>query len=90
MEVHFKRFSHLCASEEFTVNGRQASTSDFGAVKDLAPQDAEPYGCGNRQFVAHAATPKVLKKYALALAEYDQVVKVLERGLSMRKCSYCA
>jgi hypothetical protein len=90
MKVHFKRFSHLCEAEEFTVNGQQASTRHFGFLKDLAPQDADPYGCGNRQFVAHAADPEVLEQFSLTLAEYDQVVKVLERGLSMRKCSYCA
>lgn len=88
-QVELKVFSALCATEVFTVDGVKADTDDFGSSSDAAPDEAEAYACGNRQFERIPATPEVLAKYGIGVEEYESIAGQLEQGLSFGRCHWC-
>ena len=51
MTLKCEAFSAFCALEKFTINGIHAEYDDFGDKRDINPELAEPYCCGNMQFI---------------------------------------
>lgn len=90
MELKLKIFNALCATEVFTINGKDADSNDFGEQYDEAIEDAEDYCCGNMVFARKKDSEEVLKKYNITKDEYDTICDKLEDGLSFGCCGWCA
>lgn len=88
-EVNLVIFSALCATQAFSINGIPADSGDFGEHYDNAPDEAEPYGCGDMRFFPKPATDEVLKKYGISANEYTEIAEKLESGLSFGGCGWC-
>ena len=78
-----------CSCETFTINGIDADTSDFGSTFDMDSENAEQYGCGDRQFVPQMPTDEVLKKYKINLKEYAEICDKLQDVLAVGSCGWC-
>ena len=78
----------LCQLAEFKINGINAYYEDFGTKEDTRPQEAEPYGCGNMQFIPKAADADVLEKYGIDEQEYITICDALQ-CLSFGRCGWC-
>jgi hypothetical protein len=78
-----------CACAVFTINGIDADSDDFGNSQDTNPAIAEPYGCGNSQFMPKLPTDKVLKKYKINLAQYAEICDKLQTALNVGACGWC-
>ena len=63
---------------------------DFGDGYDSDSSNAGPYCCGNRVFVAHMPTQKILDRYHITLGEYKEVCDKLVDGLSFGRCGWCS
>ena len=88
--VQIGTYSSLpCSCEFFTINGLDAIIDDFGSVEDLRPDIAEPYGCGDRQFVPKMPTDEVLKKYSINLKDYSDICDILSEKLAVGGCGWC-
>lgn len=77
-----------CYLRIFRINNIDASEVDFGCHKDTSPEEAEPYCCGNMQFIPKESTEEVLSKYKITQAEYEQICEELD-CLSFGSCSWC-
>lgn len=76
-----------CATEIFTVKGKDANDEDFG--------DTDCYGsCMNNscthKFIPKLPTDEVLKKYDINLAEYKEICEALEEELFVCGCGWCS
>ena len=80
--------SCFCGLKIFEINGIKAYSYDFGTQEDIAPDDAYPYCCGDMQFIPKESTPKVLNKYRITQAEYEQICEELD-CLSFGECGWC-
>ena len=89
MKLECKAYGCLCELEEFMINGIAAQYEDFGIKEDCCPKDAEPYGCGDMQFIPKYASEKVLNKYHITADEYDEVCRKLDKELSFGQCGWC-
>jgi len=89
MKHHLKVFGCLCATEEFSINGIDADSSDFGEGDDISPETAKPYACGNRQFQPKMPTQEILDKYSITLSEYAEIASELQDRLSFGSCGWC-
>jgi len=89
MNLELKIYGALCETSTFVINNINADHDDFGTKEDRDPENAEDYGCGNMQFRGRAETKEVLEKYSISSAEYADVVRELEDGLSFGNCGLC-
>jgi hypothetical protein len=90
MKLELDFYSALCSTSIFVINDVRADYEDFGVKDDLDKENAEPYGCGNMQFIAtRPAKPEVLKKYNITKPEYELIANQLESGLSFGTCGWC-
>ena len=79
-----------CATTNFNINGVDANSDDFGTQSDTVGVENEDYGyCGNMVFEPIPATPAILAKYDITLAEYSIVAGQLQAGLSFGRCALC-
>lgn len=90
MNLKLEVYKCLCAAKEFTINGIDASDSDFGDHFDRNPEEAEPYCCGNMRFTRIKPDKDVLTKYSITEKEYNQVCNKLEDMLSFGACGLCS
>lgn len=82
----------LCSPSKFIVKGKDAEYYDFGTKEDIDAANAEPYGCGNMQFIRYGDEPardKCLKKYKLTRGEFEKICDALEDKLSFGSCGWC-
>lgn len=79
----------FCYTKVFKINGITADKRDFGYQEDIDPYNAEPYGCGNMQFIPELATQKILDKYNITIDEYNEITEKLREGLSFGSCGWC-
>lgn len=89
MKLELDFAAALCVASVFRVNDIEAESDDFGTSSDEAPEDAEEYGCGDRQWRRRDATPEVLTKYNITSPEYELIAGQLEVGLSFGSCGWC-
>jgi len=82
-------YGALCELRIFEINGIMAESHHFGEKQDTAPEDAEPYGCGNMQFLSKPADPCVLLKYGISTEEYNIIADELKEKLSFGCCGWC-
>jgi hypothetical protein len=78
-----------CSLETFTINGMDADESDFGSTVDMDSENAEQYGCGDRQFAPEMPTDEVLEKYSINLKDYKEVCNGLQNALAVGNCGWC-
>lgn len=83
-------YKALCATSEFVINGKDASSSDFGWQGDVDPENAEDYCCANMRFIPRQETKEILRKYSIDKEEYDEICEKLEDGLSFGNCGWCS
>ena len=85
-----KPMKYLCALEiDVTINGKYLDSSDFGEQEDLNRFEAEPYGCGDMQFIPYKEVNKdTLEKYNITEEEYRMIQDKLD-CLSFGRCGYC-
>lgn len=73
-----------------SINNTPLSYNDFGEKYDTEPESAEPYGCGNMQFIPFEDVKKsTLEKYNLNEKEYRKVQEKLKEVLSFGYCGWC-
>ena len=89
MKLNVKIYGALCSTRIFQVNGKNASSDEFGEQDDHDRAGAEDYACGDMRFERIPATEEVLNKYGITLAEYSEVCDQLEEGLSFGSCGWC-
>jgi len=90
MTYKIETFHALCNTRFFSINGKPADEWDFGHGEDLAPEKAEPYACGNRQFIIdEGLKPKACKKYKITESEFDEIAAALVEKLSFGACGWC-
>ena len=92
IDLRLKPYNCLCALEIFTINGRAAYSDDFGEGEDVAPWDADEYGCGNMQFTPFSEPhdAKILKMYGITEEQFVKIAGELAEVLSFGKCCWCA
>ena len=90
MKLELEFYDALCHTSKFVINDITACESDFGYQCDVAPDEAEPYGCGDVKFTRIPATPKALARYGITEPEYELVAGQLEVGLSFGNCGWCS
>lgn len=80
----------LCALElGIQINGVDLEWCDFGHKEDIAPYRAEPYGCGDMQFIPFdEVKQETLDKYNITESEYRQIQEKLD-CLSFGCCGWC-
>lgn len=89
-DIKIRRSStEFCIVEDIEVNGHNVYFFDIGTVKDLDPDNAPACGCGNRQFVAKTPTTDVLNELEMDAAEFDRLMVVLKKYLSVGYCKRC-
>ena len=89
MKLEIKPMSSYCALSTFRINGIKADYNDFGYTEDIAPDRAEPYGCGNMQFIPDKNPQDgILEKYGITEDEWLRVLKELD-CLSFGHCGWC-
>lgn len=89
MTLTIEPYGALCELREFRINGIEADYSDFGCKRDVNPELAEPYCCGNMRFIPGVMSDSVLNKYRITPSEWNQVVSKLESTLSFGCCGWC-
>lgn len=76
-----------CSLKEFTVNGIDADTDDFGYTDW---ENGKFYECRNRRFIGYTTPkPEVLKKYNINETEFDSICYKLQNALYIDSCSLC-
>ena len=86
MKLELEIFGSLCATKEFTINGVDAESDDFGWQGSDGSEDG---ACGNMIFERKSETDEVLKKYNITKKEYEKIAEKLEDGLSFGCCREC-
>lgn len=89
MKLEMESAIYFCVPAIFKINGMEASTYDFGHTEDISSETAEPYGCGDRQFISCEPTQEVLDKYRISRDEYEIVIEKLKEELSFGCCGWC-
>lgn len=89
-DIQIKRSdTEFCIVENIVVNGHQVYFFDIGTVKDLEPDKAPPCGCGNRCFVPKPPNIDNLKTLEMEVDEYNRLMVILEKYLSLGYCKRC-
>ena len=89
MNIEFEMYDALCSHKLFKINGIDACYHDFGEQYDRAPEEAEPYGCGDMTFERKPAMQSVLDKYKITLDEYNEICDMLTDKMSWGCCGWC-
>lgn len=90
MKYEIKIYSALCTTKVFTVNEILADSLDFGEQRDISPETAAPYSCGNMKFTKKLPTKEILEKYNISEEEYNKIAEELETKLSFGMCGWCS
>ena len=86
---NIKPYYALCELLPCEINGVDLDYNDFGTKEDIEPEEAEPYGCGNMQFIPFDdVKEETLKKYNITKEEYEKIQKKLD-CLSFGGCGWC-
>jgi hypothetical protein len=71
------------------INGVELEYQYFGVKYDTDEENAEPYGCGDMQFIPFEEVKQAtLEKYNITESEYRQIQEKLD-CLSFGKCGWC-
>lgn len=90
MELVIEPYDTLpCGLETFTINGKNASSIDFGNIIDYEEGEKDTYGCSNMHFEPEPPTEIVLRKYSITKEEYYSICDELENKLHVGRCSWC-
>ena len=92
MKLEIIPYIPSCELEIFKINDINANADDFGYSKDLSPETAPEYGCGNRQFILYDDYEKSLQiqhKYNITYNEYEYIRNELVDKLSIGCCDFC-
>lgn len=95
MELVIEPYDVLpCELETFTINGKKASSIDFGNTIDHEAIDYEEgekdaYSCSNIYFEPEPPTEIVLHKYNITEEEYYSICDELENKLHVSRCGWC-
>jgi len=89
--VEIERYGSLpCATKVFKIGEIDADSSDFGESEDMDSFNADPYGCGSREFIPHEDIPKgVLKQYKINEETYRYIQEQLRSALYVGSCGWC-
>ena len=85
-----RTYDCMCGCHDFIVKGKEADLDDFGSMMDFSPEEAPEYGCGDKGFEYHPASPEVLEKYEITEDEYYDICVCLEENLHMGSCGLCS
>lgn len=86
---NIKAHECLCTLQYCTINGVVLEYEDFGSKGDMDMGNAEPYGCGDMQFIPDEEIEEsVLCKYNITVEEARQIQDKLQ-CLSFGKCGWC-
>lgn len=89
-EIRIRRSStEFCIVEDIEINGHNVYFFDIGTVKDVDPDNAPACGCGNRQFVPKSPSSDVLHDLEMNADEYNRLMEVLKKYLSVGYCKRC-
>lgn len=88
MKLELECYGALCELKTFRINEINADYHDFGYKQDTAPEIAEPYGCGNMQFIPKPVEKEILDKYNITVDEYNEICVKLD-CLSFGGCRWC-
>lgn len=75
-----------CEPDFFTINGMDASLSDFGGGFDTG-RDSTHQGCENHKFIPNLPSGIILEKYSINVDAYAFICKTLKERLSFGACS---
>lgn len=89
MKLELEFGTHYCDCPKFIINGIEADSGDFGEQRDLNPDIAEDYCCGDMTFTPKLCTEEILSKYNITVSEYNIIAGQLEVGLSFGNCGWC-
>ena len=90
MELVIEPYDALpCGLETFTINGKKASSIDFGNIIDYEEGEKDAYGCSNMHFEPEPPTEIVLRKYSITKEEYYSICDELENKLHVGRCGWC-
>ena len=90
MELVIEPFNALpCELETFTINGKKASSFDFGNTFDHINGEKEVYGCCNMYFEPNPPAEEILHKYNITEEEYYKICDELEDKLYVGRCEWC-
>lgn len=89
MKIVCEAALYYCSLETFMINDIKADYDDFGYKMDTNHSIAEPYGCGNMEFIPNEPTQEILDKYNITEAEYKEICYRLVEELSYHKCGLC-
>lgn len=79
-----------CSLTSFKVKGKDAELSDFGEMKDVNKEHAEPYACKCMKFIlTRIFRQNILDKYNITYAEFFEIGEALEDALFVGECGYC-
>ena len=87
LEVH----DMICEPSEFTIFGKDADYEQFGVKEDIDCDYGE-WGCQNMKFTAFTDEAKIeacCKEYSIDRAQFDEICKALDEGLSFGECGAC-
>lgn len=87
--MNARTYEMLCGCINLFVKDKDADIDDFGEMKDLNPDNAPDYGCGDRGFAPAPATPEVLEKYGITEDEYNKICECLVDNLHVGYCGLC-
>lgn len=89
MELIIEPYDYFpCELETFTINGKKASSIDFGNTFDHKKEE-NTYGCNDKYFEPKPPTEIVLRKYNITKEEYYSICNELENNLHVGKCGCC-
>ena len=80
----------LCHIFDLKINGKDAYEDDFITKRDVNPERAEPYGCGNMKgFSLDKPKKEILEKYELTEEEFFHIAEELAGAVSFGNCGWC-
>lgn len=72
-----------------TYKKQPLDKDDFGYNEDIGYDFAEPYCCGDNQFIPIEPTDEVLKKYNITLIEFLTIQDKMKKVFSVGSCGWC-
>ena len=85
MKLKIETYASIpCELKKFYINDKPVKLADFGSAKNTGFAV-----CNYTGFTARPKRDCVLKKYCISAAEYDEVVKQLDKKFGFGVCEYC-
>ena len=86
----FEPNSDECKRKEpyFTINDMDANYNDFGTILESNEEGWE-FACPPEEFIPKMVSSKILSKYKISEAEYNQICNMLIENLSFSGCAWC-